>query len=301
MSRYSARTQVQQPTVSTWGKAAAAGGVSYGVATGGDSTRTIVVSSENYTELTFNNSGTLTVTSAGLFDFIFIGGGSGGGGDTAGYDLGGGGGGGAGGLKDETLYLAANETITIGAGGAGVSGPGHTAGSTTQISAISPSFALSNVSISVGGGDAAPSTGAFGGSGGGGAGAYGIGVAGLDGRAGSYGNMSFGGSGGGGAGFGAVGTVGSGATGGNGGAAFDISAWRGEVANTTKLCGGGGGGAGSGGTGGASGGGGAGAGANDNNTGTAATANTGSGGGGGSYPGVGAAGGKGVVYVRFKI
>jgi hypothetical protein len=83
----------------------------YGVATGGSSS-SITVSGQAYTLLTFTSTGTLTVTQAGLFDYTFVG--AGGAGGTNGR------GGGAGGcISQGTLYLSANETITIGAGVAG--------------------------------------------------------------------------------------------------------------------------------------------------------------------------------------
>ena len=50
----------------------------YGVATGGTSS-SITVNSINYTLLTFTSNANLTVSTAGWFDFIFVGGGGGGG------------------------------------------------------------------------------------------------------------------------------------------------------------------------------------------------------------------------------
>jgi hypothetical protein len=91
------------------------GKIGYGVATGGTSS-SITVGGVNYTLLTFTSSGTLTVTTAGLFDVLmFAGGGCGGTGATNGAV---GGGGGAGGVLEETIYLDASMSITIGAGGA---------------------------------------------------------------------------------------------------------------------------------------------------------------------------------------
>jgi len=84
---------------------------SYGTATGGTSS-SITVGGQAYTLLTFTATGTLTVTNAGLFDYVFVG--PGGAGGTNGR------GGGAGGcISQGTVYLSANETITIGAGVAG--------------------------------------------------------------------------------------------------------------------------------------------------------------------------------------
>jgi len=58
VTRYAQRTLIAQPTIANWGQAAA-GGNSYGVATGGSSSP-ITVSGQAYTLLTFTASGTLT-------------------------------------------------------------------------------------------------------------------------------------------------------------------------------------------------------------------------------------------------
>jgi hypothetical protein len=90
VSRYSFRTQVQQPTLANWGKAAPAGiGVvqGYGVATGGTSS-SITVSSQTYTLLSFTSDGSLVVVTGGIFDVLAFGGG-GGGGNTVGSSYGG--------------------------------------------------------------------------------------------------------------------------------------------------------------------------------------------------------------------
>jgi hypothetical protein len=87
------------------------GGIGYGVATGGTSS-SITVSGVNYTLLTFSSgSSTMTVTKAGLFDVLCIGGG---GGSISGFSTGGGGGG----FQTATFYVDANQTIVVGAGGA---------------------------------------------------------------------------------------------------------------------------------------------------------------------------------------
>ena len=70
MSRYGSRTRVGQ-AVSDFGQLPSAGGFSYGVATGGTSS-SITVSSQNYTLLTFTSTGTLTVATAGLFDYLIL-------------------------------------------------------------------------------------------------------------------------------------------------------------------------------------------------------------------------------------
>ena len=78
MSRYSARTLIQQGSIANWGKAAPTGiGVvgGYGVATGGSSS-SITVGGQAYTLLSFTTgSNTLTVATAGLFDILLAGGG----------------------------------------------------------------------------------------------------------------------------------------------------------------------------------------------------------------------------------
>ena len=88
------------------------GGISYGTGTGG----TVLPSPPTgYSGVSFTSTGTFTVTKAGLFDvYIFAGGG--GGGSTISTAIGGGGG--AGGGVQATVYLSANQTVTIGAGGA---------------------------------------------------------------------------------------------------------------------------------------------------------------------------------------
>ena len=92
----------------------------YGVATGGTSS-SITVSGQAYTLLTFTASGTLTVATAGLFEILAFGAGGGGGGNASGSTKGGGGAGG--GCKVQAIvYLSANQTITVGAGGTGGSG-----------------------------------------------------------------------------------------------------------------------------------------------------------------------------------
>jgi hypothetical protein len=54
-----------------------ANGATYGTATGGSSS-SITVSSVNYTLLAFTTDATLTVSKAGLFDVMLVGGGGGG-------------------------------------------------------------------------------------------------------------------------------------------------------------------------------------------------------------------------------
>jgi hypothetical protein len=267
MSRYSQRTLAQQPTLSNWGKPAPAG-IGYGIATGGTSS-TITVSGQSYTMLTFTGAGTLTITKAGLFDFLVIGGGTSGLAGWYGNGRPGAAGGGAGGVLEVIGYLDTNQTITVGAGG-------------TDPTDYFQQFAGSNsyVGAFLGSGSA---------SGRGGVPSWGGGAQGaiVPQQFGTAGGDVGGGDGGGGGG---QNQAGQGRNGGNG---KDWSAWRGETAGTTYY-GGGGGGQNSGGANGTGGLGGGGGGT------VAGTANTGGGGGGGDG-GNAAAGGSGLVLVRFKI
>ena len=277
------------------------GATTYGVATGGTSSRTIVVASQNYTELLFNDTAALSVSKAGLFDVMLLAGGGGGGDYLGTVNVGGGGGGG---VITSTIYLdVGTNTITLGAGGAAqVRGNDTSLGSVTVGATVAPvavGGGPSNVQLSGGAGVSISGL-LVGGSAGGqvnnrtnaGQAIVGQGFAGGIGQ-GSLGDGNGAGGGGGGSAVGANGTA---SVGGAGGAGFDASAWRGEVAATTVIAGGGGGqrtngSSGAGGTGG-------GGAASNAGTGTAGAANKGGGGGGGNG---GAAGGKGVAYIRFKI
>ena len=267
MTRYAQRTLIQQPTVANWGKAAPVG-IGYGVATGGTSS-TITVSGQNYTMLTFTGAGTLTVTTAGLFDFLVIGGGSSGLAGWYGNGRPGAAGGGAGGVLEVVGYLATNQTIAIGAGG-------------TDPTNVFEYFYGSNsfVGAFLGSGSAS-------GRGGAPSWAGGPEAARVPEQFGFVGGTVGGSDGGGGGGQGGAGNAR------DGGPGKDWSLWRGEVA-TTKYYGGGGGGQNSGGTNGAGGIGGGGGGT------VAGSPNTGGGGGGGDG-GNAAGGGSGIVLVRFKI
>jgi len=262
-------------------------GSSYGVATGGSST-SITVGGVNYTLLDFTSDGTLTVTKSGLFDVLLLSGGGGGGG---GINTGGFGGGGAGSFTEATIYLTANATVDVGAGGTGSTG-GNLASPQNGFS--SSIGAQANGIIGVGGGSGAHySSGQdikanVGGSGGGGGGA--VSTTGASpastGFGYSGGNGGVGGSlaGGGGGGSSANGSNNSGATGGAGGAGTSLSTFTGGTITTTVGLGGAGGSV----VGGA---------------GTSGGANTGTGGGGGGGTGTtaGGAGGSGRVFVRFKV
>jgi hypothetical protein len=106
---WTAREQLEAVRNNLWPGAAV-------VATGGIET-TITVGGINYRVHTFLTSGTLTVTSPGLVQYLVVGGGGGGGGV---YE---GGGGGAGGLLADSVFLTGSQTITVGAFGTGGRGP----------------------------------------------------------------------------------------------------------------------------------------------------------------------------------
>jgi hypothetical protein len=214
-----------------------------------------------------------------------------------------GGGGGAGGYRNSyasetsgansstetpiTIFADGTSTYVVTVGGGGSV---ETSGNDSVFSSIT----------SIGGGAGETiANGVDGGSGGGGSGTNtgGSGTS-NQGLAGAGGQDAGGGtaSGGGGGGAGAAGTAAPSTTvGGAGGNGLSSSI---DTSATTRA-GGGGGGAGNSGTGGAGGTGGGGAGGGNSSTGTAGTTNTGSGGGGGSRFGAGAAGGSGIVILRW--
>ena len=274
---------------------------SYGTATGGIGSPTAVtINSINYQYLQFNATGTLTVTTAGWFDYCLIGGGNG----SIHWTQAGVGnsGGGSGVVLVGSVYLSANCTITIGAGsGIVIFNAESNKATSSSIGAPSP-FA-----ITAGGAVGTitfnpPYRGVSYQRLGGGYGSinqassntttnndYGF----LGGN--SNANDSAGGGGGNtGAGQNPVTT-----TGGAGGAGFDVSAFIGG-STLVKATGGGGGGSGAGGAGGSSN-------ACTNNgsatsTPQSAAANTGAGGGGGfGTTQTTGAGGSGICYIRFGV
>jgi len=288
----------------------------YGVATGGSSSSISVGSpAVNYTLLTFTSDGTLTVTTAGLFDVLLIGpgGGGGSGGSGAGTSAGGGGGGGQIVGLDTTLtiYLSAGTfTMDVGAGQAGTSsyaalasvtdfagriqaiggGVGGAYANTTGVSGVnSPDFRFARAGASGGG--------------------WAIGTAfvpdsvrntvlsGFNGNVGGYGGQegnTASTAAGGGGGAGSAGGNGSGSSGGSGGNGKDISGWI--TGSTYYACaGGGGGGSSSGGAAGLGGVAGKTSGAGNNATNYGA-------GGGGTYSNTnGGNGNDGAIFVRFKV
>lgn len=267
------------------------GGIGYGTATGGSSS-SITVSGVNYTLLTFTTSGTLTVTKSGLFDCLVVGAGASGGIRSADRAAGGGGGGQ---VLQQTIYLTANETVTIGAKGVGVT-VNQTNGNRGTYSAVAQ--------LSAGGGGGGKAQGGVdnaAGSGGGGVGtttAEGGGLAGSLVGANNGGNGGAGTTaGGGGGGSSQAGQANSSTTGGAGGTGTDVATF---ISGATLYHGAGGGGASIGGTGGTAGNSTGGNGGSSGAGSSATATNYGCGGGGGVSTTSGA-GADGVVYVRFKV
>jgi hypothetical protein len=100
----------------------AMGSNGYGIATQIGGTSATITDTNSYQLLSWTNTAsvtrTFTVTVAGLFDMLLVGGG-GGGGSGVGYSGEGGGGGGAGQVTDESIYLSLGTyDVTVGAGGA---------------------------------------------------------------------------------------------------------------------------------------------------------------------------------------
>lgn len=239
-----------------------------------------------YNFYTFDNSGTATVTQAGLASVLVIGGGGGGGGNNASNNSGGGGAGGY--ISIDSYFLPEGSlTVTVGAGGAN-----STIGNNSVLGALT----------ATGGGKGSDTTGGDGGSGGGGGATGGSGAAGgvqsiaqgFQGGSGT-GTDPFPGGGGGGAGE-------RGNADGNGSGGDGISS---SITNVATTRAGGGSGARSGTANtvipGGDGGGGAGGLASPATNPVAGTANTGGGGGGASGNVNGAAGGSGVVIIRVAV
>jgi hypothetical protein len=280
MVAYSTATQLQVYDGSDWVDLS----TGYGVATGGASTA-ITVDGVNYTLLTFDTSSTLSIIKPGLFEVFVVGAGGAGARRTS-LTIGAGGGGG-GQYTQNTIYLDANATVTVGAG-APVQTVANVGGSGTHSSV--------NEVVAGGGGGGSNSgtfTSAAGSSGGNPLTVSGVALTPINANDGGLGS-STGYGGGGGGGSAAAGSNGSGNNGGAGGAGFDVSAYI--AGSSYFISAGGGGGATS--TGGAAGSVGAGAGGSSSAAGDNAT-NYGCGGGGGVAGG--GSGFDGVVYVRFKV
>jgi hypothetical protein len=266
-------------------------------AIGGD----LVTTDGNYWYHTFRSTQTFTPLKTLSVDYLVVAGGGGGG-------WGHGGGGGAGGLRSTvtatggggslesatSVFGGVNYTVIVGSGGA--------AATSTSVQATSGSNSVFSSITSTGGGGGGSrlnGTGLTGGSGGGGS-FYSIGGTGTTNQGFGGGgtlNTSNPGSGGGGAGSVGATSGGSAGVGGNGGAGVSTSI----SGSSVGYAGGGGGGANGSTNGSATSGGGGGG----TTTGTAGTANTGGGGGGGAFAVdtqyAGAAGGSGIVIVRYAV
>ena len=94
----------------------------YGTATGGTGVVAVTIGGVDYNYTSFTSTGTLTITKGGLFETLVFGGGGAGGVISVGAATYYCGGGGAGGIQESKIYLSANQTITVGAGGSGATG-----------------------------------------------------------------------------------------------------------------------------------------------------------------------------------
>jgi len=272
-------------------------------ATGGS----IIQTDGTYWYHAFLSSGTFTPATGLSCDVLVVAGGGGGGAGT--YSAGGGGG--AGGVFYATSQSVGSsaQTVTLGAGGAG----GDYATTTSGSNGNNSSFASLTAGVAGGGGGTGATVGKNGGSGGGGG--AGTSIAGGTTTQTGTGGTGYGFAGGtataataaaGGGGSGAVGANGASVLAGAGGAGLNTwSSWLSTVGlGVSGYIAGGGGGANGYSTTAAGGTGGGGAGAGYNVTApVVGTANTGSGGGGGGGTsatyGNGAAGGSGLVIIRY--
>jgi hypothetical protein len=261
-----------------------------------------VTESGGYKIHTFTSSGTFTVTSSGIAEYLVVAGGGGGGGNQENGNQNGGGGGaggyrssvsgessGGGASAESPIALSVGSyTVTVGAGGAGgYRNNGAAWGSDSVFHTIT--------SLKGGRGADMGNQSGGGGSGGGGNAGYPAGAAGTSGQ--GYAGATcagYGKSGGGGGGAGGAGVGGDLGTGGIG-VASSITG-----ASVYRAGGGGGSASNGGGAAGAGGTGGGGAGSPSSGTdGSPATANTGGGGGGGYGASSGGNGGSGIVIIRY--
>jgi hypothetical protein len=189
------------------------GGANYGAATGGTGVTNVTIGGVNYAYTTFTSTGTLTVTKSGLFDVLLFGGGGGGGPGRNAATIRSGSGGGASGKVLTTVYLSANQTVTIGSGGAG--------GLDLGFGSIGNCSYVGSISVSLMGGSGSGDQGfpQPGGCGGGGAATIASTDFGFAG--GTRAGVNLGGPGGG--GTAAIGADNVGTVGGNGGLGYDIS------------------------------------------------------------------------------
>ena len=259
-----------------------------------DSAYTFKVKTTNANGNSLESSATNSVTPINQInvDTVHIVSGGGSGGRYSGGSTVGAGAGGAGGVKtfSSTYFrVGTTYTVTVGAGGAATTTEDTLQGNDGSSSSITGTgLAVTLSTTGGGGGGGNGQNGRNGGSGGGGArGAAGTGISGEGNNGGGDSSSQYAGSGGG--GKGGVGATGSGNDGGNGGTGVTLEGY--DVGG-----GGGGGGRTVRGLGNSFGGG---SGSNGSNASVAGTANKG-GGGGGAWLAGGAAGGSGVVMVKYS-
>jgi len=268
------------------------------VSCSGGTISTPTIFGTSYKVHTFTSSGTLTCTAGGKADILVVAGGGGGGGDAAG-------GGGGGGVVYKSSQSIASGSISITVGSGGIAGVGTNA--TIATNGGNSSFGSSIIAIGGGaGGRYNGGSGSSGGSGGGGAyigGSSGAGTSGQGNSGGSGGSSNAKAAGGGGGGAGGAGVAGGNdSTSSYGGSGIGYS----MVSESISYYGGGGGGGRFDGSGQSAsnvgnGGGGQGSTGCSGVSAVAGTSNTG-GGGGGAAAGCqnkGAAGGSGIVVVRY--
>ena len=235
---------------------------------------------------TFNTTGAFVPQTSLSCDYLVVAGGGGGGADASGNQGGGGGGAGAM-LTGSTSFATTSYTVTVGAGGAGSLNNVGSQGGSSTVSSIT----------ATGGGFGGYNTGSGGNGGsGGGAGGYGSGTGGTATTGGNAGGNAAVGRAGGGGGASAAGGIGGNGAGGNGSASS-------ITGSSVTYAGGGGAGATNTSNVGGTGGGGTGARSSGLRA-SAGTVNTGGGGGGGNWyivsdPDQSAAGGSGIVIIRY--
>jgi hypothetical protein len=269
------------------------GGSVYGTATGGIGAPTAVtIGGVDYEYLTFNATGTLTVTKEGFFDYLLVSGGQSARKSGTGLGTPRSSGGGGGVVLIGSVYLDANQTITIGAGDTLQAFDSPSSSEPTILAATSPftQTAAAPFANNTGTGAAQAMGFSSGGS------INGTTSQSFTSTLGNKGGNSSGSTNaGGGGGWSAVGGNGSGTTGGSGGAGFDVSVFIGG-SEVRKAMGGGGGGSVTGGaaaTDGVAG--------STGTTGLNAPANSGGGGGGGANNQTTGAGGSGIAYIRYEV
>lgn len=113
MSRYSARTLIQQSSVTNWGQAAT-GAVAWGAGTGG-TVSSITIGAANYTLHTYTADSTFVCTKPGKVELFLVGGGGGAGYNFIGRTYGDSGGSGSGPVQCTINLVLGTYTIDVGA------------------------------------------------------------------------------------------------------------------------------------------------------------------------------------------